>query len=650
MTARPGRLLPELRTSDGVVVAVLLMLLGVNAVAVGEAVGGGAGVGVFLGGAVQTLPVLWRRERPVGALLVLAVSVPVVWWLVASAPVWPWAVLVFGVVRRVRPVPAAVVVTVTTLVAPLLCGVVDRPGDPARALGTAAGLLVSVVPVLGIAAVVAVVARARAAQVAVRRRAEERDRLAEALTAQRDRLAADLRDLVAVRVERVVARIRELADPEPARLAAVTEDARAALAGMRRALTLLRGTADPEPVGAGPAPGTGPRRWWPSRGGVALAGAVAGLVVLAAVTAGLALPHVRPGRIADLLALLDVDLARPLGLLPIAVQVLALAWWRRAPLPALVVATLGSAAASLLGTTHLVTETSWGVLVYGAGLAAPTVASALTVAGCTAAVLVTTLATDVPAALAQSPVSWVLSYLLVPAVWGLGVLQRRAAAQAARREADRAAERATREVRAQRLGLARELHDVLAHELSALVVTLNAARVAPDPSALGTIREAGERIAAALPTLLEGDTPPAGALDAAALETLVAPVRDAGLPVEVEVVGPDRPDRPEADVLAARIVTEALTNALRHAGPSPTRVVVRHDDDAVALEVTDEGVRPGHRPPAEGSGLGLVGMRERAALVGGTVEAGPIGAGWRVAAHLPRRGAGLLPEPERTVV
>ena len=179
-------------------------------------------------------------------------------------------------------------------------------------------------------------------------------------------------------------------------------------------------------------------------------------------------------------------------------------------------------------------------------------------------------------------------------------------------------------------------------------MTLHAARVAPSVEALTAIGEAGERIASALPPLLAGDGPGAEAgddagLDAAAVEALAAPVRDAGLPVTVEVVGTAPPDRPEADVFAARIVTEALTNTLRHAGPTPTRVTVRHDQDAVAVEVVDAGVRPGHRGAREGSGLGLVGMRERAALVGGSVEAGPAGGGWRVAARLPRRAAGAPP-------
>ncbi|GLZ45148.1 hypothetical protein Acsp06_13330 [Actinomycetospora sp. NBRC 106375] len=269
-----------------------------------------------------------------------AASVPPVWALAASPATWTWAVLVFGVVRRSRPVPGGVALVATTVLAPVLAGFADRPSDPATALGIAVGLLLNVGLVLVAAAAVAVVARGRAARIAARRRQEERDRLADALAAQRDRLAGDLRDLVAVRVERVVAGVRALpaaATDRDARLTDVAADARAALAGMRRALHLLRdpGTAAPQP---GPAPGppaAPPSRWLPTRGGLALAAVAAGLVAASAAVAAVAIPHARPGPLADTLALVDVDLARPLGLLPLLVQVGALAWWPLAPLPAL---------------------------------------------------------------------------------------------------------------------------------------------------------------------------------------------------------------------------------------------------------------------------------------------------------------------------
>ncbi|GAA4908297.1 histidine kinase [Actinomycetospora succinea] len=671
MPRRWSDLLPELRPVDAVVVGLLLVMVVLTALTLGTWVPGTSTAGVLAviaTGTVQTVPVLWRRERPVGALLVFGVMVPIGWMVSGTVATWAWAVLVYGVVRRARPVPGALATIGTSVLAPLLAGFAVYPGDPETAVGLAVGMDVTLVPVVLAVSALAVVTRARAAQAAVRRRREEHDRLADALAAQRDRLAGDLRELVAVRVERVVTRTRALTpvdDPGPT-LSAIAAEARAALAGMRRALSVLRAAppaADTE-VAAPPRPDA--PSWRPSRGGLLL-GAVA-LAVTAGIglLANVAIPHLEPGPATDAMAMLDLDVGRPFALTPLVVQALALGWWRRAPLPALVVATAASCVGSVLGTTHIVTEATWGVLVFGAGLAAGTVASAVTVTVCSAAVLVTTLVVGWPGAVPVGRAGIALSYLLVPAVWGLGVLQRRSAQADARRSAERAAAAASRAVTAQRLGLARELHDVLAHELSALVVTVHAARVAPEPATLDAITEAGERIAGALPTLLEGLGPgvPSGdaaehlELDTAAVTALVAPVRDAGLPVTVDVVGDASADRPETDVIAARIVTEALTNALRHAGPAPTRVTVRHEPDVVAVEVVDEGVRAGHRQAGEGSGLGIVGMRERAALVGGTVEAGPCGAGWRVAAHLPRREAGLLleedadgpgPAPRRTI-
>lgn len=658
MSRRWSGLLPELRPVDGLVVGVLLVMVALSALSVGAwrpEAGGGQVAAVIVAGAVQTLPVLWRRERPIAALAVFTASVPLGWALVEALPVWTLAVLVFAVARRSRPLPGAVAVVAAALTAPLLAGLAASPREPRAALAVWASLEITLAPIVLAAGGLAIVARVRAAGIAARRREGEHDRLLEALAAQRDRLAGDLRELVAVRVERVVTRTRalgEAADPGPG-LSAIAAEARAALAGMRRALGVLRGPGEELDPAPAPAPGPpAPSPWRPSRGGLALAAVVAALAGLLAASAAFAAPHLRPGPLADTVALFDIDPTRPLGLLPLVVQVLTLGWWRRAPLPALVVATLASVAATSLGSTHLVLEASWSVLVFGAGLGAGVVASGITVLTCTAVIAAATVTLGLPAALAPDRATVALSYVIVPAIWGLGVLQRRAARAAAERADARAAAAATRAVTAQRLGLARELHDVLAHELSALVVTVHAARVPPEPATLATITEAGERIAAALPTLLEGLDPgvPSGGaaehleLDTAAVEALAAPVRDAGLPVVVDVVGTAPADRPEADVIAARIVTEALTNTLRHAGPAPTRVTVRHEPDAVAVEVVDEGVRAGHRRAAEGSGLGIVGMRERAALVGGTVEAGPDGGGWRVAAQLPRQEAGLLLE------
>jgi signal transduction histidine kinase len=110
-------------------------------------------------------------------------------------------------------------------------------------------------------------------------------------------------------------------------------------------------------------------------------------------------------------------------------------------------------------------------------------------------------------------------------------------------------------------------------------------------------------------------------------------LREAGLPVELHIEGEARQLPPGVDLSAYRIVQEALTNALKHAGPASAQVVVRYRPEEVELEISDDG-----RGPAHGGedGHGLVGMRERAALVGGSVESGANGGrGYTVRARLP---------------
>ena len=416
--------LPELRPVDAVVAGVLLVMVAIAALSLAAQDPGEVPiVAALVVGAVQTLPVLWRRERPIAALVVYAASVVPAALIVGSAlTLYTWAVLLFAVVRRSRPLPGGVAVVGTYLVVPVLVGVVLQPDEVDTALGVAVGLAVSLLPVLVVAGALGIVARLRAERLGAQRRRDERDRLADALAEQRERLAGDLRGLVAVRVEHVVARTRALAGaglPHPEisgpdlgdGLTATAGEARAALAGMRRALGLLRD----EPAEAVPVPVATPAdergtSWLPSRGGLVLAGILAAVVALLAVLAAAAAPHLEPGAAADFVGMLDVDPGRPLALLPLVVQVLSVAWWRRAPLPALVVATAGSCAASALGSTHLVTEGAWSILVYGAGLGAGLVPSVVTVAGCTAVVLATTLTiADLPASLTASRASWALS-------------------------------------------------------------------------------------------------------------------------------------------------------------------------------------------------------------------------------------------------
>jgi signal transduction histidine kinase len=198
---------------------------------------------------------------------------------------------------------------------------------------------------------------------------------------------------------------------------------------------------------------------------------------------------------------------------------------------------------------------------------------------------------------------------------------------------------------AERRHIARELHDVIAHSVGVMVVQAAAARHVleekPDASrdALLAVESTGHEAMAELRRLLgvlnEDGTPapmaPQPGTDR--LESLVARVREAGLPVELRIEGDARPLPPGVDVAAYRIVQEALTNALKYAGGAPTQAVLRYSGEAVDIDVVDEGQVA---TPADGIGRGLTGMRERVAVFGGSIEAGRREAGgYAVHAHLP---------------
>jgi signal transduction histidine kinase len=192
--------------------------------------------------------------------------------------------------------------------------------------------------------------------------------------------------------------------------------------------------------------------------------------------------------------------------------------------------------------------------------------------------------------------------------------------------------------------IARELHDVIAHNVSMMVVQAGAAervlegqqqvRDALDAIAL-TGRQTVDEMRTVLGVLRAEDgsaarRPQPGLAD---LQQLVASVREAGLPVRLRIEG--EPCRlPQAlDLSAFRIVQEALTNALKHAGPAEAEVVVSYESGAVRLEVRDTGAGQAH---GQGAGHGLVGMRERVAMFGGELEVARAGGGgFAVRARLP---------------
>ena len=215
-------------------------------------------------------------------------------------------------------------------------------------------------------------------------------------------------------------------------------------------------------------------------------------------------------------------------------------------------------------------------------------------------------------------------------------------AEKAEREREQRAREAAREERAR---IARELHDVIAHSVSVMVVQAGAAeevlRQAPDRALepIRAVQDTGRQALAEMARLLGmlrrdgeelGLAPQPGLDD---LETLIEQTRLAGLPVELRVEGAPRPVPLGADLSAYRIVQEALTNARKHAGQAHATVTLRYGAEALELEITDDGTGADN---GDGGGHGLVGMRERVALFGGELHAGPRpGGGFRVHARLP---------------
>ena len=271
----------------------------------------------------------------------------------------------------------------------------------------------------------------------------------------------------------------------------------------------------------------------------------------------------------------------------------------------------------------------------------------------------------------QDPGNAIPSYVWLVAAWAAGRtgrswrLKSTALERANRELAEQRELQAQAAVAVERGRIARELHDVVAHNVSMMVVQAGAAaRVLhgeqPDVrNALEVIAATGRETVDEMRTLLgvlrSDDGPDAlkpqpGLAD---LEHLVSGVREAGLPVTLQFEGAPRPLPPALDLSAFRIVQEALTNSLKHAGPAQARVTVRYRDATVELEIADTGrgltanaatrrrgdagdAGDGGPARADGTAHGLVGMRERAAIFGGELEtAAADGGGFTVRARLP---------------
>jgi signal transduction histidine kinase len=198
----------------------------------------------------------------------------------------------------------------------------------------------------------------------------------------------------------------------------------------------------------------------------------------------------------------------------------------------------------------------------------------------------------------------------------------------------------------ERLRIARELHDVVAHNVSLMVIQAQALQTtAEDPDAARrgahTIAELGRDAMSEMHRTLElmrtdetaEERKPQPALSD--LGPLLERARGAGVDVELSVRGAPKPLPTGVELSAYRIVQEALTNVIKHSGSETARVELRYGDAGLELEILDQG-GAGGGPGVPTSGHGLVGMRERVALFGGTLEAGPQdGTGYRVFASLP---------------
>ncbi|MEU3105895.1 sensor histidine kinase [Streptomyces griseoflavus] len=230
--------------------------------------------------------------------------------------------------------------------------------------------------------------------------------------------------------------------------------------------------------------------------------------------------------------------------------------------------------------------------------------------------------------------------------------------RAARLEKERAAQ-AKVAVAAERARIARELHDVVAHNVSVMVVQADGAAyvldAAPDQAkkALETISSTGRQALAEMRRLLgvlrTGEHQEAGEYvpqpDVRQIEDLVEECRGSGLPVDFKVEGTPRPLPSGVELTAYRIVQEALTNTRKHGGPNAgASVRLVYFDDGLGLLVEDDGKGAPHELYEEGGfdgqGHGLIGMRERVGMVGGTLDAGPRpGGGFRISVLLPLKPA-----------
>ena len=329
---------------------------------------------------------------------------------------------------------------------------------------------------------------------------------------------------------------------------------------------------------------------------------------------------------------------------------------RRAPLPA--VATSLVAIGVMAAAAPEATNEAGAPLFAGLGAAFlvarhGTSDAARAGLGLAAAVLLL-VARDQPS-FATGAVTFAISGALVAVSWGIGrSLQRRdgdavdAEQRAELAEAGREAA-ARLAVAEERARIARELHDIVAHSVSKMVLRSGAVRhnlpddLVEDKEALLDVEHAGREALAEMRGLLGAMRAPGDAgerapqPDLSGLGALVEGIGRSGLSAELDIEGSPRPLPPAMELSAYRIVQEGLTNALKHSGAEHVKVSVLYDDDALAIEVRDDGRGTG---ADDGMGHGLVGVRERVLVYGGEMSAGRDAAGgFLLSSRLPIRPA-----------
>jgi signal transduction histidine kinase len=323
----------------------------------------------------------------------------------------------------------------------------------------------------------------------------------------------------------------------------------------------------------------------------------------------------------------------------------SVAWRRRAPAIASIVAASALLVLTLIQSAHANSQLAFepiamGLDFYLLGRAADDRSRSIVAAGivCFAVAASALGAVHQGGQTAADVISGSLIFIGLPATLG-NILTRRkslatalaATADALEREqrvkADRAADQ-------ERSRMARELHDVIAHDLSVMVIQTSAARRtllhdrAAVRVALGVVidtgRDALEELRRITGVVRSEGEPTSAAPGLSQLNVLVARTQATGMMVELSIEGSSVTLPPGLDLIAYRVIQEALTNSLKHAGPATARVRVTFGPEALELEISDTGIgRQAPKSPLGGSGYGLMGMRERVGLFGGELQAGP---------------------------